>query len=59
MDPRAGARINLPALTEENDIDADRVGLLESNGSTQPASKVYIPLREPTQPTNQTQVGVG
>ena len=62
---RAGAGLRLPrahGLTEEDDVDVGRVGPLESDGSTQPASKEYIPLQGPTQPiqpTNQTRVDVG
>ena len=49
-------------LTEEDGVDVGRVGPLESDGSTQPASKRYIPLQGQTQliqPTNQTRVDVG
>ena len=59
---RAGAGLRLPRAhgrMEEDDVDVGRVGPLESDGSTQPASKEYIPLQGPTQPTNQTRVDVG
>ena len=61
----AGAGLRPPrahGLTEEDDVDVGRVGPLESDGSTQPASKEYIPLQgstQPIQPTNQTRVDVG